>query len=346
MRSCAKLPGAGARLGPVPGKGRAEPLFAMRQRFGERTLPRQNPMSSTELRNFSGLLSMPLLGGDRGVEQTIVMMRQLVDDAVKDPQVNRLAIEILRSAGAPSFDREAKARAIYEWVQRNFLYVEDPVGPFGPKETLRPVRTLLQLRAGDCDDFVVILAALCGTIGIPTRIVTIAADAQAPQEFSHVYSEAELYPGMWVSLDAARPGAEFGLSPKVFFRKRVWSLTEPAFQDVNGQRMTPLSGYQLLGRSRGGLGQGQAPSLVQQLTSPEEVSAVGQAVANVEAAAHGSPYGLYATPYTPAAYAAGYPSSALTAPTGISITGGSWGILILAVAAIGLMAWGRRGSRY
>jgi transglutaminase-like putative cysteine protease len=247
------------------------------------------------LRNFSGVMTQPLRGGDAGVEQTIAMMRQLVDDAVKDPVVNRYAIGILQNANVSPFDRDQKLRALYADVSKNYLYVEDPVGPLGPKETLRPVRALMQIRAGDCDDFTTLFAALAGTIGIPTRAVTIAADPSAPHDFSHIYPEAEIYPGMWVALDAARPGADYGVEPPRYFRKRIWSLTGSGFRDVSGVRCTSLNGYAVLGD-------------IDSNVAAQDISAVGQSVANVIAATKGNPWGSFSTPYSPSgiAPAAGY----------------------------------------
>jgi hypothetical protein len=105
----------------------------------------------SDLRTFNGVMGTPLAHGDQGVAQTINVIRQLVDDAVKDPAVNVAAIGMVRGV-ADQFSRDAKAQAIYAAVANRFTYVEDPVGPFGPKETLRPARALLQVWAGDCDD--------------------------------------------------------------------------------------------------------------------------------------------------------------------------------------------------
>lgn len=91
---------------------------------------------------------MPLRRGDSGVAQAVALIRQLVEDGVKDPLVNKTAIAMVRGLH-DQFSQEAKARAIYAAVASQFTYVEDPVGPFGPKETLRPVRTLLRNWAGD-----------------------------------------------------------------------------------------------------------------------------------------------------------------------------------------------------
>jgi transglutaminase-like putative cysteine protease len=258
---------------------------------GNVALPKKNLMN---LQNFSGVLRMPLPRGDEGVARTIRLIRDLMDAAVADPQVNEAAINILRNASVQNFDREAKLRALYEFVSwPNFLYVEDPVGPFGPKETVRTVRTLLRVRAGDCDDYTLLLASLAGTVGIATRAVTVAADPSAPNDFSHIYPEAELSPGNWVAMDAARPGAQYGLPAQRYFRKRVWSLTDSSYRDVAGQRISSLNGYAVLGQPN--------PNV-----AAEDISAVGQSVANVIAASKGSPYGSFTTPYTPVAPPAGY----------------------------------------
>src|SRR4029077_10644169 len=161
------------------------------------------------------------------------VMRQLIEDAVKDPAVNRAALEMVRTIPDP-FNREAKAQALYAGVSSRFFYAEDPVGPYGPKETLRPVRALLQIWAGDCDDATVLICSLLGTIGIRSRIVTIAADPSAPEEFSHVYPEAEIAPGVWACMDIARPGAAYGVSPSRYFRKRIWCTDAGNFRDVSG----------------------------------------------------------------------------------------------------------------
>src|SRR5579859_5927799 len=106
-------------------------------------------IESATLRNLSGVMGMPLARGDRGVEQTICILRCLIDDAVKDPAINVQAIRILRDAGVANFGVMDRLQAFYAWISQpaNFLYVPDPIGPFGPKETVRPARTLFQVKA-------------------------------------------------------------------------------------------------------------------------------------------------------------------------------------------------------
>jgi hypothetical protein len=258
-------------------------------------------LESATLRNFSGVMGVPLARGDAGVEQTICIMKCLIDDAVKDPAINVQAIRILRDAGVANFGVLDRAHAFYDWISQpaNFLYVPDPIGPFGPKETVRPARTLFEVKGGDCDDYSALLASLLGTVGIRTRLVTIAADRNSPNDFSHIYPEAEVARGRWIPLDAARPGAQFGVAPPAYFRKRIWSLEDDSYSDVTGaargpaaRNLSSLNGYAMLGQTDN--------------TTAQDISAVGQSVANVIAASKGSPYGSFVTPYTPVAPPAGY----------------------------------------
>lgn len=183
------------------------------------------------------LYSAPLLSGDAGPRQTIAMLRKLVDDAWKDPFVNRTAIDIVRNAGIAPYDSWGQIRAIYDFA-RQFYFVNDPV----MKEAVRPTRDLIKLGAGDCDDINGnVLPALLGSIGFETRLVTVAADPEAPDSFSHVYAEV-FQDGAWHPLDAARPGAVFGVAPSYFSRRRWWSLRDDSFGDYPPDEPAEMSG--------------------------------------------------------------------------------------------------------
>lgn len=148
------------------------------------------------------------------------MARNLVDAGIKTPGLNETAIGILNQSNTPQYDQAAAARAVYEWVHRNIRYVEDPVN----KETLRPADVILSVGAGDCDDINgILLPSLLGTIGVTSRLVTVAADPSQPDQFTHVYAEA-LLNGQWVPLDAARPDASYGVAPPYYFRRKDWNL--------------------------------------------------------------------------------------------------------------------------
>lgn len=181
----------------------------------------------TQLSNFHGAASEPIAAGDTGIRQTMHLIRQLVDVGVKTPVVNETAIAALNQGNATQFDDYSAARAVFDWVQRNIRYVPDPVN----KETVRPADVILRVRAGDCDDINgVLIPSLLGTIGIGTRLVTVAVDPSQPDQFSHIYAEAFVR-GQWVPLDSAREGATFGLAPEAVYRRELWPVNHT---DANG----------------------------------------------------------------------------------------------------------------
>ena len=244
-----------------------------------------------------GYAAVPLLHGDAGVAQTIALMRRTIDEGVKDPLINRLAIGILQSSGVPQYEPWAEAEGLYNWWKLNFRFVNDPVGIDGePKETIRTPRELFSIRAGDCDDFVVGLSILLQSVGFATRIVTVASDPRDPSQFSHTYPEAEI-DGEWIPLDAARPGAEFALAPDRVYRKKIW--------DGGGKGKIPgisfsLSGYAVM---RGPLRPHQTREQIlhemglgrlgQVNETAQDISATGAAAANIILAANAAPQNIY-----------------------------------------------------
>ncbi|HEV2225115.1 MAG TPA: transglutaminase-like domain-containing protein [Candidatus Acidoferrales bacterium] len=180
----------------------------------------------------------PLPDGDRGTAKTInEIVRPLVDEGLTDPRVRRLATEIVRRAGIPPFNDLAEVRALFDWCLdwRNVIdgmraprFFRDMVG----KEMLQPAWSIIESGSGDCDCInAVLLPSLLGSIGYPTRAVTVAADPEDPAAFSHIYIEALIKTAngyAWIPLDVARPGAEWGRTPELAFRVKRWPLMEAA----------------------------------------------------------------------------------------------------------------------
>jgi hypothetical protein len=267
-----------------------------------------------------GYSSVPLLAGDAGVAQTIELMKKLIDQGVKDPAINRYAIDSLRNFGAEQHDPVSAARAIFDTVSANFFFVNDPVGPSGAKETLRWPRVTLDLKAGDCDDFTVLICSLLGTIGLATRIVTVASDPRDPSQFTHVYPEVEI-DGEWIPMDAARPDSQFGLAPARVYRKKIWSCTDGSSAEVSGSRF-PLSGYMVLrGPRRAMRGMGDDSSIAQDIT------AGAQGAANIILASNAAPQNIYGTVSTSggslATLPAGYNPNAINPATGLPYSYGT-----------------------
>ncbi len=288
---------------------------------------------------------MPLLSGDAGVAQTVALMRRLIDRATKDPRVNRLAIEILKNSGAPQHDPLAEAQAVYAWVHSNIRFVNDPVDTAGdPKETLRPADAILEIGAGDCDDFTILMSSLLQNIGLATRIVTVASDPRDPSQFTHVYPEVDI-DGQWVPVDAARPGAAFGLAPSRIYRRKEWSAAGAMAAALSGFTHAParrfaLSGYHHIHSGLRKLPMGDDTQDLSQL-----ITAAGQASADDLLAINAAPQNIYGQVNTgqPSYSAgsplispyAGYPTTAtVTSPFGtISSTGM---LLLLGIGLLGV----------
>src|ERR1700732_2130403 len=164
--------------------------------------------------------SMPLLEGDAGIAQTIQAMRNLIEQGKKDPVIHELAAQILHRGRVAAHDSAGEARAVGEAVYRNVRFTRDVYG----KETLHAARDIVRLRIGDCDDFVILICSLLGTIGHKTRIVTVSNHPEDPEQFSHVYPETFVN-GRWVAVDYARRSPAFGKAPENYFRKRVWDTS-------------------------------------------------------------------------------------------------------------------------
>jgi hypothetical protein len=274
----------------------------------------------------------PLLSGEAGTAQTIRLMRQLVDSALSDSSFIRQAKDIVR--GVPAYDEMGEVQAVYNWIQRNIRFTKDPL----TKETLYPPQELLKIRSGDCDDISMLLGAMLLALGYPARLVTIAANASDPNEFSHVYVEAEIPPGSgnWVAADAARYGARFGSAPPTHYRKRAWSLVDDSYQDLSGMtRMRGLAGYCHVPQL-GDFSDIDWGSIIQAGIQqvPQDIavaSGQGTRLQSPYGTVATGPYASFATPYTPGV---GIPTAGYTAS--MTATPWLWPVMI-GMAAILLL---------
>jgi hypothetical protein len=281
----------------------------------------------------------PLLSGDAGVEQTINEMRSLVDEALRDPSIIRLATDIIR--GVPAFDDLAEANALYEWVRRNIRFTKDPVN----KEKLYPPAELLKIRAGDCDDISMLLGTLLMAVGYPARLMTVAAGGD---EFSHVYVEGNIN-GEWIAMDPARYDSQFGVAPPAFTRARWWSLTDAAQGDLSGmlgnypRYMAHVSGIGAYGpvHRMSGMGDDSTSSTIATIEQgTADIIRASQGIPASPFSYSSGPYASFQTAYSPGMIPAGYVNPALQ--PNLSLTSSSNVGLWLALAAGALLLMGGR----
>lgn len=109
---------------------------------------------------------MGISDGPAGAAQTLTQMRQLVQDAIRDPsqRVRELALQII-----PSSAWVAQIRSIQQWVQNHIRYVQDPPDV----ELVQTPQKTIEYAAGDCDDQSVLTAALLTATGHPSRFLAM-----------------------------------------------------------------------------------------------------------------------------------------------------------------------------
>jgi hypothetical protein len=137
---------------------------------------------------------------------------------------------------------------VYLWVKQHITYIEDERllvelggGNAIDRELLIRPDLLLSMPQpmGDCDDHVLLIAAMLEHLGIPYKLVTIAADDETPDRLSHIYLVAFLHDTQReFAMDAAGPkGQNFpGNYPRKYFRKIEW-------QARGNEMIAPVSTY-------------------------------------------------------------------------------------------------------
>lgn len=207
-----------------------------------------------------GLLDHPALGTvayrtdavsadpDTQVAQTIALMRQYVIEDLRDPY-------LLMDAVAASYPDPINGT--WRLVCDRLTFAQDEttaesVPLSGDQEAVevlvRPADVARGAPVGDCDDFAMFTCALLEAQGIPTSFCTVAAEADEPRRFSHVYAVAYLG-GQRIPMDTSH-GEYPGWETERAYRKQEWPLHETA--SVAPALLTGIAAWWLL-RAFGGL---------------------------------------------------------------------------------------------
>lgn len=179
----------------------------------------------------------------RFTESTIRRMYQLVDKGKLDPHFQKIARQILGAAMPGQWKNySGEAEALLQWCRSKIDYRRDP----DSVEMVQDVWATLDRKAGDCDDFVVLLGALLESTGCPVRCVTVSTRPDG--EWSHVYLEAFLS-RRWTPIDPIMQGTSVGWAPadgitakKVWTRETVGLSGYEENPTVEGYEMSSLNG--------------------------------------------------------------------------------------------------------
>ena len=146
--------------------------------------------------------STRLLDGLPGVEQTLATMAALIRRDSNDLLVRNKALEITDGCAGHDFDCEIEA--LYSYCRDEITYRRDPV----EQERVQDARrTIWTFGTGDCDDKVVCLGSLLGTLGHRSRL---KVHGTKRGNYSHVYLEVQRRDGSWLPLDPTPEQAHVG----------------------------------------------------------------------------------------------------------------------------------------
>ncbi len=172
---------------------------------------------------------------DRAVSDTVALMGTHARKAASSTQV-RQALQLAGCIGQGMTEDDVIGK-VFRWIKASVTFVEDNdmlAGMFskvGSKELLvsPPVLLSMEHPRGDCDDFSMLVCSMLMAKGITCDFVTIAANRDNPNEFSHVYALAGTRDGRRIPFDASH-GKYAGWEKQDATRKQVW----PVFNFTGG----------------------------------------------------------------------------------------------------------------
>ena len=102
------------------------------------------------------------------LQGTLTLMQSLVEAWSVNTFMIQLARAIVSKAGAKSPQEETKA--VWAWTRRMIDYRRDPVGAEWVQD---PLETIINAKAGDCDDLSVVCGSLLQALGHPCMMVSV-----------------------------------------------------------------------------------------------------------------------------------------------------------------------------
>jgi len=163
--------------------------------------------------------------GDGQVADTINLMRGYVLADAGSPEVAGAVAEAMEGGGGP-------IEAVFRFVKGRVAFVRDDEiatswnNPDIVEVLIRPVDMLALggSAQGDCDDFVMLAAAMLLHLGVTVKFVTVAADPRDASRFSHIYLAA-YSGGQRIPLDTSHgPHVGWEVPDERVYAKREWPV--------------------------------------------------------------------------------------------------------------------------
>lgn len=182
---------------------------------------------------------------DTSTAETVELMAAAAEEDSNSPQVwaatQGALTGVTQAVTYGGNGERAKCEAVYRWIASHVKFrSDDPVlsHVLGLENELdlliRPARLLTMSRpAEDCDGFTMLACSMLLAAGIPCEIVTIKADHDEPERFSHVYCQALLEDGSALVMDCsqgAQHGFPCGWEAPDYFDRKTWGVLHPQHQ--------------------------------------------------------------------------------------------------------------------
>lgn len=163
--------------------------------------------------------------GVDGTAKTIAMMQKMVGSGKRDDDVRKFTGDAIQPCKPKDyFDY---ARKCYEKVRDGIKYAYDPHNV----EYLESPRRVIKNKIADCDSQDMLLCSMFEQVGLQSQFVTIKADPNRPDEYTHVYTRVMIPKVGWVCADPIMPEKWFGWEPDYPNGKRYWPASS---DDANG----------------------------------------------------------------------------------------------------------------
>jgi len=151
--------------------------------------------------------------------QRLAVIRQIAESRGRDPRIARLAVDIVRKKARPR-DYKGQAAALLRWIQdpKNFYYVNEA------GERLQDPIYTLKVKTGDCDDAILLYAALCESLRLPWKLVISGRDSKTRQKVRHIEGQRVPPNADWSHI--------YGIVGAPAFTPTEWWFAEPTIQGV------------------------------------------------------------------------------------------------------------------
>lgn len=149
-------------------------------------------------------LQIPLAEDKPDQEQILQIMEGVVNQYLGVPLIREATVGLMR--GVANNDIRTQVSRVTQFVKDHVTYIRDPEGA---EYLVSPVRLLTSYQnfgymMGDCDDHVMLLNTMLGSIGIPTKCVGVKFGGAS--EFNHVISGVKCCGGFQL-IDPCAKGA-------------------------------------------------------------------------------------------------------------------------------------------